>query len=156
MGEYVPFLADALLRVRGHDVRGANVLWFLSTAAGALYTLHFVHAVGRRGLLRQWAEDRLPGSTAGITPGAPAMLSAFSFWAPVAAFTVFGAVFSYVTRPDGFFWHEKATWIVIFLRTTSLAAVGLAISAWRERRAWRHRSSDAGRHVGGRAIDPAA
>ena len=156
MGGYVPFLADALMRVRGHDVRGSNVLWFVSTAVGGLYTLHFLHAVGRRGLLREWAEERLPGSTAAITPSAPARLSTISFWGPVAVLTVFGAISSYVTRPEGFFWYEKATWIMVFLRTTSLAAIGLAISAWRERRAWRHRSSGTGQHGGDRAIDPAA
>lgn len=144
MGDYVPFLAERVLYVAGRSMRGSNVLWVISTVLGGLFTLAVLQAIGRRGLLRRWAERRLPGSTAGITPDAPAATSSLAFWAIVLAFTMAGAVVGYVTRPPGFYWHEKATWVTVFLRTASLAVVGLALSAWRERRAWPHRSPRAG------------
>jgi Domain of unknown function (DUF4184) len=145
MGNYLPFLDAHLVHVRGHGVRGSNVLWVLSTILGGAYAVHFIRLAGRERLLRRWAEARLAGSTDAIQPDAPAALSGTSFWAPVVLATIVGGIAGYLTRPPDFHWDEKATWIVIFLRTTSMGGLGLAISAWRERRAWRHRSSDAGR-----------
>jgi hypothetical protein len=156
MGDHVPFLAADVMYVRGHGIRGTNLLWIVSTVLGGLYSLHLMRVAGRDHLLRLWAEARLPGSTAAIDPDAPAALSALAFWSPVAALTVCGAILAWVTLPPGFFWYEKSMWIVIFLRTTSLAALGLAISAWRERRAWRHRSSGTGGAAQPRRVDSAA
>lgn len=156
MGNYVPFLENRVLHVAGRGVRGANVLWVVSTVLGGGYALHFLHTMGRDRLLRRWAEARLVGSTGGIEPDAPAALSHVSFWAPVVVATVVGAVLAYLTRPPDFHWGANATWVVIFLRTTSTAGLGLAISAWRERRAWRHRSSGAGSSQRPRRVDSAA
>jgi hypothetical protein len=156
MGSYVPFLEARVIHIRGRGVRGANVLWFVSTMVGGAYALRFLAVAGRERLLRRWAEARQPGSTAGIHPDAPPVLGTFSFWTPVLVLTILGAVLAYLTRPPGFFWHEKTTWIVIFLRTTSMGALGLAISAWRERRAWRHRSSGAGGADQRRGVESAA
>lgn len=156
MGEFVPFLHARVVEVRGHAIRGSNVLWVLSTVLGGLYALHLLHAAGRHGLVRRWAEERLPGSTTGIEPYARPALSAAGFWAPVVLLAVAGGVVSWATIPDQFYWYEKAFWVLVFLRTTSLAGLGLAISAWRERRAWRHRSSGTGGAARPRRVETAA
>lgn len=156
MGNHFPFLKSEVVRFRGRGIRGSNVLWVLSTALGGLYSVYLLYLAGRDRLLRRWAEARLPGSTSAIDPDAASGLSHLSFWGPVAVATAAGAVLAYATRPGDFHWHEKATWVVVFLRTTSVAGLALAISAWRERRAWRHRSSGTGGARDPRRVDTAA
>lgn len=155
IGAYVPWLTRPLFDFAGTAVLGSGLLWVFSTVVGGLVTLLVLRAIGRDRLLARWAELREPGSTRGIAPDAPAATSHAAFWGVVLAFTVAGGVAAYVSRPPGFFWHEKATWVIVFLRTTSLGLVGMAIAAWRERRAWRHRSG-AGRAGHGGVVDSAA
>jgi hypothetical protein len=143
MGDHLPFLAAPVLHIGERAIVGSSLLWVASTLLGGAFTLLMLWRAGQRGLLREWAEARLPGSTAGIAPDAAPATSRLAFWGIIALFTLAGGVVGYVTRPPGFFWHGKATWVIIFLRTASLAGIGLGLSAWRERRAWHHRSPGA-------------
>lgn len=155
MGDYVPWLAEPVLHVGHRAIVGSSVLWVFSTVAGGLFTLLVLREVGGRGLLAQWAELRAPGSTRRIDPDAEAATSHLAFWGVTLAFTALGGAFAYLSRPPGFYWHDKATWVLVFLRTVSVGMVGLCISAWRERRAWRHRSGTA-QGPGREVVDSAA
>lgn len=155
MGDHVPWLREEALRIGGRRIVGTSVLWVLSTLAGGTFTLLVLREMGRRDLWRRWAEARLPGSTAGIDPDAPAATSHLAFWGPVAGVTLAMAVLAYLTRPPQFYATDKATWVIVFLRAVLPGFVTLAICAWRERRAWRHRSLAAAGDVR-RSIDPAA
>ena len=153
MGEYIEWLAVPALYIRGRGIVGTSVLWVFSTVVGGTVTLLAIRAIGRRRLLAQWAERRLPGSTAGIDPDGPPATSHLAFWGPVVLVVALVAPATLVRLPPGFHWYDKATWVIVFLRTTSLAIVVLAGVAWRERRAWRHRSGSAADR---RAVDSAA
>lgn len=155
MGEHVAWLADSGLRLGGNAISGARVLWTLSTVVGGLFSVLVLREVGARGLLRRWAEERLPGSTGAIDVEAPPATSHLAFWAPVLLVTPAAAVVAYVTRPPGFDHDAWATWVLVFLRSSAPGFVVLAMSAWRERRRWRHRSGKAG-GAPRRAADPAA
>ena len=144
MGERIPWLADEAFRLFGRGVRGSGVLWVLSTVLGGLFSLLALRDIGGRGLLHRWAEARAPGSTDGIDPMAPAATSHAAFWLPVVVAFVGGAVTAFVMRPPGFEPLAWATGVLVFLRAASLGFLALAFSAWRERRAWRHRSSGTG------------
>ena len=141
MGERIPWLHDEAFRLLGRPVRGTGVLWTLSTVLGGLFSLLVLREIGRRDLLQRWAEARDPGSTAGIDPRAPAATSHAAFWIPVVLAVAAGAVTAFMTRPPGFEPMAWATGVIVFLRAAVLGFVALAFSAWRERRAWRHRSS---------------
>ena len=156
MGDYIPWLAADVLTVRGHAVHGSNLLWVASTVLGGLFTLVVLREIGLRSLVRRWAEARLPGSTTRIDPDAEPAYSHAAFWMPVAIVTVVATAVAYVTRPAGFYWYEKATWVLVFLRGSAPGFLTLALSAWRERRAWRHRTGGVGRDGGARVVDPAA
>lgn len=155
MGAHVPWLERELLRVGGRRVLGTTALWFASTLVGGLASALILREVGRRDLLRRWAEGRLPGSTARIDPEAAAATSHVAFWAPIVLVTAAAAVGSFLLRPSGFGPTDKATAVIVFLRSTALGFVALVLCAWRERRAWRHRSRRA-RQSPPRAVDPAA
>jgi hypothetical protein len=155
MGDYIPWLHERVVHVGGHGVRGTNVLWILSTVFGGLFTIVTLRRIGARSLVRRWAEERLPGSTASIDAESPPALSHVAFWAPVVVVTLGAAVLVYLGRPAGFYPLDKATWVIVFLRSAALGFVALSFSAWRERRAWRHRSSGAGRGTTPRAVDAA-
>lgn len=154
MGDRLPWLRMEVLRVGDRRIIGTSVLWIASTLAGGAFTLAVLHEMGRRDLWRGWAETRLPGSTHGIDPEAPAATSHVAFWGPAVSVTLGMAVLAYATRPSGFHPGDKATWVIVFLRAVTPGFATLALCAWRERRAWRHHSpaaSDAPR-----AVDPAA
>lgn len=143
IGDYVPWLAHTVFTVGGHRVVGSSLLWVVSTVGGGLLTLRILRDIGRHRRLREWAERREPGSTARIDAGAPPATR--SFWPIVVVFTVVGAIVAYLTRPPDFFWHDKATWVLVFLRTTALGFIGLCLASLLERRAWRTRRPAAAR-----------
>ena len=155
MGGHIAWLADAGFRLRGHPVSGARVLWTVSTILGGLFSVLVLREIGARRLLHRWAETRLPGSTAAIDVEAPPATSHLAFWAPILLVTPTAAVVAWATRPPGFDHDAWATWVLVFLRSSVPGFLVLAISAWRERRRWRHRSGQAG-GTSPRAVDPAA
>lgn len=133
MGDYIPFLKRELFPIGSYDVIGSDVLWVLSTLLGGLATLAALHYIGTRDLLHAWAEAREPGSTHGLDPYGDAATG--MFWTLVVAVLAVAAVGSYVTRPLGFEWHAKATWVIVFLRATAFGFLALCIASVRERRA---------------------
>lgn len=134
MGDYVPFLKRELFPIGEYDVLGSDVLWVLSTLFGGLGTIAALWYIGTRDLFHTWAEAREPGSTRALDPyGRPA---ARGFWGLVVVAMAIGAVVSYTTLPPGFEWHDKASWVIVFLRTTALGFVTLCVAAIRERRAY--------------------
>ena len=138
MGNHVPFLKRELFPIGSYDVIGSDVLWMGSTVVGGLATLAALAHVCSRDLLREWAESRAPGSTAGLDPFAPPATRVF--WSVIAATVTVAAVLAFVTAPLGFYWHDKATWVIVFLRSTSIGFVALCLMALRERRAFSSRS----------------
>lgn len=158
MGDHIPWLDRVIFTAAGRRFLGTSVLWVGSTLVGGTFSLLVLLAIGRQRLLRRWAEERLPGSTAGIDPDAPAATSQLAFWAPVVLLTAAGVVEEVLTLPPGFGMRDKATWVLVFLRSASVGFLALLAVAWRERRAWRHPSSGHGSSgvSNGRAVDPAA
>lgn len=158
MAEYITWLDAVVLRIGDRPVLGTGLLWALSTIVGGTFSLLVLRAIGRGRLLRQWAEARQPGSTASIAADAPAATSHAAFWLPVRVVFLAAAVFAWLRRPPDFGPFDKATIVLVFLRSGALGFVTLLAVAWRERRAWRHPSSGSGAAAvsSPRAVDPAA
>jgi hypothetical protein len=103
-------------------------LWIVLAAA----TLRMMQYIGRRHLLRRWVRDRFgppPASPArpDLHRGSPGL-----FWGWVAFSAVVGAGLGMVFRRPGFFLHQGATWVHIWLCSMSGAFVGLVLAsaAW--------------------------
>ena len=129
-----PALGREAFDLAGQQVKGFHLVWLMSTVVGGLVSLAALYHVGTRDCLRTWAELRAPDSTRGLAPYAPPATR--TFWSFIVVALVVGAVAAYLTRPAGFHWHEKATWVVVFLRSTALGFVTLCVAALRERRAF--------------------
>ena len=130
----LPFLDRPLLTIAEQDIVGSDVLWALSTMLGALVTTAALWHIGRHDLLRRWAEAREAGSTARVAPYAPPATR--SFWTLILGAAVVAFAATYVTRPLGFYWHDKATWVLVFLRGSAIVFLVGCIAIARERRAF--------------------
>ena len=100
-------------------------LWIVLAAA----TLRMLLYIGRRHLLRRWIRDRSGRQSANaarpdLHRGSPGL-----FWGWVAFSAVVGAGLGIIFRRPGFFLHQGATWVHIWLCSMSGAFVGLVLAS---------------------------
>ena len=122
-------------------------VWILLAAITLLLMRH----IGTRGLLRRWVAERFGEApriddNGGANPRAPGPLaqhldaprSLRAFWGWVLVCMVTGGILGAYVRRPGFFLHQPATWLHIWLCAVSGAFVGLllASAAWHGAR-WR-------------------
>ena len=111
----------------------------------AIATVLMMRSIGRHGLLARWGAERARRYSAhradSATPGSlPSLTSAnFStlrFWSWVALAAVVGGALGALYRRPGFYMHEPATWVHIWLCAVSGTFVGLVLAsvAWHEAR----------------------
>ena len=89
----------------------------VSSLLGALVTFAILWQIGSRGLMREWSTEQ---AVARPLPRQRAW-----FWPFLATVAVTMSALAVHRRPNGFFLHEPAIWVIVAVRTTRAVAIAL-------------------------------
>ena len=139
--EYGAWFPFSMMREDWHWIAFKLGTWIVL----AVVTVGLMRFIGRRGLVRRWAAERLGSAStaapAGLPPIAPPPPSTarapspIFFWLTVFLGAGLGGVLGAIFRLPGFFMHQAATWVHIGLAAISGTFIGLLLASvmWQRR-----------------------